>query len=112
MSTDTPQDLLKAWHAQTLIQERAIGQLLQHSIKLYDQQKVGQERRSEIQRAVEANAVSWANLKNEVVALQTQVQHVNTRLDRLEDHLDLPRLKVPGQRGRPRKASPKDMSKK
>jgi len=107
MSTDSPQDLLKAWHAETLKMERAIGQLLQHSIKLYDEQKVGQERRGQIQRAVEANAVSWANLKNEMVALQAQVQHVNTRLDQLEDHLGLPPLKVPGRRGRP----PKGMGK-
>ena len=78
MSTDTPQELLQAWHAETLAVERAIGQLLQHSIKLYDEQKVGQERRVALQRAVESHAVSWANLKNEVVALQAQVQHANS----------------------------------
>ncbi|MDM8528322.1 hypothetical protein QUF58_08910 [Anaerolineales bacterium HSG24] len=101
MSTDTPKKLLQEWHVKTLTQKRAIGQLLQHIVKLHDEQKIGQTRRSEIQRAVEANTI---NLKNEVKTLQAQIQQVNTRLDRLEDHLGLPRRgRPPKDAGKPKK---------
>ncbi|MDM8520452.1 hypothetical protein QUF64_10425 [Anaerolineales bacterium HSG6] len=106
MSTDSLQVLLGQWQTEALSQERAIGQLLQHLMRLEEVAKTGQTRRTEIQTAIDVYTVNWANLKLTVEALQLQAQHVNTRLERLESHFGLPPLKPPGKRGRPPKNRP------
>jgi glycogen synthase len=94
MSTDSPHELLKQWHAETLTLERGLGQLLQHLIKLYDEIRVGQERRGRIQNAIDAGNVNWANLKLEVDQLKNMVKALNANVEQLLEHTGLPPVKI------------------
>ena len=103
MSTDTPQDLLKEWHAHNLTLERAQGQTLQHLKALYQEIEQAQKRRVEITRAIQANHDNCTTLKTEVEEIQRSLTTIQTDLKRLLDHVDLPPTKLLGKRGRPKK---------
>ncbi|MDM8521345.1 hypothetical protein QUF64_14965 [Anaerolineales bacterium HSG6] len=103
MSIDSPKELLKAWKTESLTEERAIGQLLQHLVRLEEALQANQQRRTAMQNGIDSNNVSWANLKLAVDEINRQMTHVNRRLDRLEKHASLPPLPPTKRRGRPPK---------
>ena len=90
MSTEKPEKLLSQWATEELKPERAIGQTLQHVIKLYAEQEEARTKRQ--------------SLRDENAKLKQQIRAMQYQIDALITHTCMPLDQKPKpKRGRPRK---------
>lgn len=66
MGTEALDDLLKQWKQAELPVERSTGQILQHLIRMQAEIDEGKRRRVELETAIQAGNLNWANLKLDV----------------------------------------------
>ena len=90
MSIEPPNKLFSQWATEELKSERAIGQTLQHIIKLYAEQEEARTKRQ--------------SLRDENAKLKQQMRAMQYQIDALITHTGMPLDQKPKpKRGRPRK---------